>query len=181
MRRGAILATTEGTASALADPVHQSLAKTGTTVADGGVQEGRVVAWRPEEGEAIVVRAPGVSGRDAALVARMAWDAAAVVDDGYVRVGRVRDAQSTSGVVRIEKLPLEAYVAGVVAAEGESTMPPVALQALAIAARSYVRGASARHAREGYEVCDTTHCQVFGPATAGSRDAAKRTRGAGAC
>jgi stage II sporulation protein D len=176
VRGGAALAAMEGTASALAEPRHRTLAKTGTTMGEGGVQEGRVVAWRPEEGEAIVVRASGVAGRDAARVARIAWAAAAVVDDGYVRVGRLRDRQAAPGVGGIERVPLEAYVAGVVAAEGESTMPPGALQALAIAARSYVRGAPARHPDEGYDVCDTTHCQVFGPATPGSRDAAMGTR-----
>ena len=59
---------------------------------DGGAQEGRVVAWRPELEEAIVVRAPGVAGRDAARIARAVWDAATVADEPRVRVGRVRDA-----------------------------------------------------------------------------------------
>ena len=82
IRRGAIAwRRRRARPSPLPIPTTYTLAKTGTTLADGGVQEGRVVAWRPEVGEAIVVRAPGVSGRDAARIARMAWDAAAVVDE----------------------------------------------------------------------------------------------------
>lgn len=171
---GASRAVSEGTAHALDDSATLTLAKTGTTM-PGGTQEGRVVAWRPELGEVIVVRAPGVPGSDAARIARGVWDAAASASESRVRVGRVRDAAGAEPAV--SSLALEAYVAGVVAAEGERGMAPVALQALAIVARSYARAPSARHRRDGYDVCDTTHCQVLGQATPWSRDATDRTRG----
>jgi stage II sporulation protein D len=173
VRRGAIRAAQEGTAVALADPAMLTLAKTGTTVSDGSAQEGRVVAWRPEIGEVIVVRAPGVSGRDAARLARAAWDTAAGHDEPRVRVGRVREPAGDA----VESVPLEAYVAGVVGAEGDGDMPAVALEALAVAARSYALAPGPRHTRDGYDVCDTTHCQVVGASTSWSRDAAARTRG----
>jgi stage II sporulation protein D len=174
---GAVRAVSDGTAHALDDATTLTLAKTGTTMPDGGGQEGRVVAWRPEIGEAIVVRAPGVPGRDAARLARAVWDAAASAGEPRVRVGRVRDSEVGRAAPAVETVPLEAYVAGVVAAEGERNMGPVALQALAIVARSYARAPSSRHRRDGYDVCDTTHCQVWGSATPWSRDAAARTRG----
>ncbi|WP_162271414.1 SpoIID/LytB domain-containing protein [Luteitalea pratensis] len=177
IRRGAARAASEGTAVALADDTSYTLAKTGTTMGDSGVQEGRVVAWRPESAEAIVVRAPGVAGRDAARIARAVWDAATVSDEPRVRVGRTRDASDTDPAGRVDDLPLEAYVAGVVAAEGEQDMPSVALQALAVAARSYAIAPARRHTRDGYDVCDTTHCQVLGAATRWSREAAAQTRG----
>jgi SpoIID/LytB domain protein len=175
VRRGAIRAVSEGTAAALADPTTLTLAKTGTTMPGGAAQEGRVVAWRPEIGEVIVVRASGVPGRDAARVARAVWDTAAERDEPLVRVGRVR--QDADEVPVVDAIPLEAYVAGVVGAEGEQDMPPVALQALAVAARSYAQAPGQRHTRDGYDVCDTTHCQVLGASTAWSLDAAARTRG----
>ena len=187
IRRGVARATTDGTAAALGDDSCATLAKTGTTAGDGDPQEGRVVAWRPESGEAIVVRAPGVAGRDAARIARAVWDAASAADEPRVRVGRTRDAKDAGGAARIESIPLEAYVAGVVAAEGEQDMPTAALQALAVAARSYAMAgrrpgaggqtSSTRHARDGYDVCDTTHCQVLGAATRWSREATAQTRG----
>ncbi len=121
------------------------------------------------------MRAPGVPGRDAARVARAAWDVAAEHDEPHVRVGRVRQDAGEAPVV--EAVPLEAYVAGVVGAEGEQDMPAVALQALAVAARSYAQAPGQRHTRDGYDVCDTTHCQVLGAPTHWSLDAAARTRG----
>jgi SpoIID/LytB domain protein len=175
LQAGAMRAASEGTANALSDTATLTLAKTSTTMPDGAAQEGRVVAWRPEIGEVIVVRAPGVPGRDAARVARAVWDAARTSAEPLVRVGRVGSAGPAT--LAMESIPLETYVAGVVAAEGESQMAPVALQALAVLTRSYVHMPDPRHRRDGYDVCDTTHCQVLGTPTAWSRDAAARTRG----
>ncbi|BCS32992.1 hypothetical protein TBR22_A22170 [Luteitalea sp. TBR-22] len=173
--RGVRGAAREGTAIALRDGQHEVRAKTGTTLLGEGVQDGRVVAWRPETGEAVVVRAAGVPGRDAARLARAVWDAADAADQPRVRVGREREAGA--GPPRVDRVPLETYVAGVVAAEGESSMPPAALDALAVAVRSYALAPSTRHARDGYDLCDTTHCQVLGAATSWSRAAAARTSG----
>ncbi len=177
VRRGVVAAASTGTAVGLRDPSSLTLAKTATTIGAQGGQEGVVVAWRPERHEAIVVRAPGVAGRDAARIARAIWDDVERHDDAHVRVGRVRTmAPDTSGPA-VDDVPIETYVAGVVAAEGTHDMPAVAQQALAILARSYVRASPGRHARDGYDVCDSTHCQVFGASTTWSRDAAAVTRG----
>ena len=32
---------------------------------------------------------------------------------------------------------------------------------MAVAARSYAKRFSGQHAKEGFDFCDTTHCQVF--------------------
>jgi stage II sporulation protein D len=58
-------------------------------------------------------------------------------------------------------MPLEAYIARVVATEGSVENEPEALKALAIAARTYAFKNLKRHAREGYDFCSTTHCQRF--------------------
>ena len=178
LRRGAARAASEGTASALGDQTMLTLAKTGTVLPKNGSQEGRLVAWRPEIEEAIVVRAAGVAGRDAARIARAAWDRATASGERVVRVGRVRESGPTAvGPTRVDTVPLEAYVAGVVAGEGDRAMPAVALRALAVAARSYGVAPDGRHTRHGYDVCDTTHCQVQVRATAWSRGATESTRG----
>ncbi len=74
-------------------------------------------------------------------------------------------------------VPLEVYVARVLAGEGEPNAPEAATQALAIAIRTYVTFNAGRHRSEGYDVCDSTHCQVPRPATMATRRAALATAG----
>jgi SpoIID/LytB domain protein len=88
-----------------------------------------------------------------------------------IRVG----ALATDGHVTI--MPLEVYVARVLAGEGEPRAADAAQQALAIAIRTYALANLDRHGRDGYDLCDTTHCQVPRPATPSSRRAAMATAG----
>ncbi len=60
-------------------------------------------------------------------------------------------------------LSLEDYLLGVVPRESSASWQPAALQAQAIAARSYSANKRGRVAGSGsYDICDTTACQVFG-------------------
>jgi stage II sporulation protein D len=70
----------------------------------------------------------------------------------FLRAGR----ESLELTVRV---PLEEYVAEALTGEMGGAQEAEALKAMAVAARSYVRAAGARHASEGFDVCDTTHCQ----------------------
>ncbi len=63
---------------------------------------------------------------------------------------------------RVEEMPLEEYLKGVVPTEMGLQKPIEALKAQAIAARSFAVG-TRRHASEGFDVCITTHCQVYKP------------------
>jgi len=65
-----------------------------------------------------------------------------------------------AGVV---EMPPERYVAAVLAGEGGVLQSDAALQALAVAARTYAVRLKGRHASEGYDFCDTTHCQRIEP------------------
>jgi len=78
---------------------------------------------------------------------------------------------------RAVSVPLEVYVARVIAGEGEPTAPAATQQALAIAIRTYATVYARRHASEGFGLCDTTHCQVFRTSTPASRHAALTTAG----
>jgi SpoIID/LytB domain protein len=78
---------------------------------------------------------------------------------------------------RVTRLQLEDYVARVLAGEGQPTAGPSAQQALAITARTYALANLNRHRREGFDLCDTTHCQVLRPATDVTRRAAQATAG----
>ena len=57
----------------------------------------------------------------------------------------------------IVEMDREVAVASILAAEGAYSLPPEALRAQAIAARSYMLAVSGRH--DGFDMCDTTHCQ----------------------
>lgn len=62
----------------------------------------------------------------------------------------------------IEQLALDDYVNGVLAEEMPASWHFEALKAQAVAARTYALRSKERHRSEGYDVCATTHCQVYG-------------------
>jgi stage II sporulation protein D len=74
-------------------------------------------------------------------------------------------------------MPLEAYVASVLAGEAAASSPPAALEALAIAVRTFALANLNRHGRDGFDLCDQTHCQVLRPATPATDRAAQATAG----
>ena len=63
---------------------------------------------------------------------------------------------------QIEEMPVDEYLKGVVPPEMGLKKPIEALKAQAIAARSYAIS-TRRHASQGFDVCTTTHCQVYKP------------------
>ena len=60
-------------------------------------------------------------------------------------------------------MPLEQYVAAVLAGECSTFRSDEAIKAMAVAARSYGLHLRGRHAAEGYDLCSTTHCQRVEP------------------
>ena len=77
----------------------------------------------------------------------------------------------------IAQVPLEVYVARVLAGEGEPNAPEATQQALAVAIRTYAIFNTGRHQREGFDLCDSVHCQVPRNAHANSRRATMATAG----
>ena len=57
------------------------------------------------------------------------------------------------------EMPLERYTAAVLAGESSVFQSAEALQAMAVAARTYGVRMRGRHAAEGFDFCATTHCQ----------------------
>jgi len=81
--------------------------------------------------------------------------------------------------VVVEK-PLEEYVAGVVQAEQAQAVSPASLEALAVLARGNAAAWRGRHRRDGFDVCDNTHCMLyFGEELVSEpvRQAVRRTEG----
>jgi stage II sporulation protein D (peptidoglycan lytic transglycosylase) len=89
-----------------------------------------------------------------------------------IRVGIAR----ASGY-RIETMLLEQYVSSVLAGEALRGSAPAALEALAIAIRTFAIANLGRHRSDSFDLCDQTHCQVLRTATAGTDRAAQTTAG----
>jgi SpoIID/LytB domain protein len=87
-----------------------------------------------------------------------------------VRVGVLRN-----GSYEVTTIPLETYVARVLAGEAAPETPAAALEALAIAIRTYTITNRGRHAADGFDLCDQTHCQVMRTATPATERAALAT------
>ena len=88
-----------------------------------------------------------------------------------LRVGFLRPA----GGYTVQTLPLETYVARVLAGEALRDSQPAALEALAITVRTFALANLTRHRADGFDLCDQTHCQVLRAATAGTERAAGAT------
>ena len=179
-----------GTASAFKAGGIPALAKTGTILMPSGAALGLVVALAPADRptRAIVVAAPGGAGADAAGIAAAelrgrdhlsqgSRDQTTIGKNGpdplKIHLGRTLP----NGTTKVETLNLDDYIAQVLAGEGQPRAGDAAQEALAITARTFALANRNRHRSEGYDLCDTTHCQVLRPATAITRRAAESTSG----
>ena len=83
----------------------------------------------------------------------------------------------------VNVVDLENYTQGVVSAEMPIKSPIEALKAQAVVARThalFIKNVSRRHRKDGYDVCDDQHCQVYAGAraeSARSREVVDGTRG----
>lgn len=98
-------------------------------------------------------------------------------DDEALRSASGRRSVRLGTSAGVVSLPVEVYVARVLAGEADPRAPIAAQEALAIAIRTYAAANPRRHARDGFDLCDTTHCQVVRAATAATRLAALTTAG----
>jgi len=76
-------------------------------------------------------------------------------------------------------MPQEEYVAEVVAAEASYSWKDEALKAMAVAVRTYATRFRGAHEKDGFDFCDTTHCQVvrWNAKNPHARAAAEATQG----
>ena len=75
---------------------------------------------------------------------------------GGVRLNKVEEKFTVINLV-----PLEEYLRGVLPGEMPPSYPLEALKAQAVAARSFALKNRGKHKFEGFDLCDTTHCQVY--------------------
>lgn len=83
-------------------------------------------------------------------------------DAAQVFRGKFQLTAGLSGSIKLLSIvELEDYVAGVVPYEIGASSPFEALCAQAIVARTQVLTSSRRHLDDGFDVCNSTHCQVY--------------------
>lgn len=80
----------------------------------------------------------------------------------------VRVGVAEGGTTTVRSVPIEEYVAATIISEfappdGEPVMVERMLEVQAVIGRTYALAHLARHAREGFDLCATTHCQLFQP------------------
>lgn len=82
-----------------------------------------------------------------------------VVVDGVKYKGSLVIERNSNKLNIVNKVDIEEYLKGVLKSEMHPTWPKEALKAQAVLARTYTL-ASKKHG--GYDICNTTHCQVYG-------------------
>ncbi|WP_066381151.1 MULTISPECIES: SpoIID/LytB domain-containing protein [unclassified Anabaena] len=84
------------------------------------------------------------------------------LDKNRVYAGRIDFQPNAYGTYTlVNQVPLETYLRGVVPHEIGTTAPKASLEAQAILARTYALRNLHRFAVDNYQLCATTHCQVY--------------------
>ena len=74
----------------------------------------------------------------------------------------LRPDAERGAIVAVNLVPLEQYLYGVLPAEMPWYYPLEALKAQAVLARTYSYRNRGKHSKQGYDLCDSQHCQVYG-------------------
>ena len=81
--------------------------------------------------------------------------------DGKKFYGGLSVVKEKNSLSVISLAPLEEYLRGVLSKEMSPSYPLEALKAQAVAARSFALKNRGRHVKDGYDLCNATHCQVY--------------------
>lgn len=100
--------------------------------------------------------------------------------DGRRYRGALELRHKSGGLTAVNIVPVDGYLRSVVPEEMPVDWPAEAIKAQSVAARSFALASRGRHAGEGYDLCTTTHCQLYTGTAAeksASNAAIKATRG----
>lgn len=100
--------------------------------------------------------------------------------DGRRYRGALELRHKGGGLTAVNIVPVDGYLRSVVPEEMPVDWPAEAIKAQSVAARSFALASRGRHASEGYDLCTTTHCQLYTGTAAeksASNAAIKATRG----
>lgn len=81
--------------------------------------------------------------------------------DGRRYRGALELRHRGAGLTAVNIVPVDDYLLSVVPEEMPTDWPAEAFKAQSIAARSFALKSRGRHAAEGYDLCTTTHCQLY--------------------
>ena len=81
--------------------------------------------------------------------------------DGRRYRGALELRHRGAGLTAVNIVPVDDYLLSVVPEEMPTDWPAEALKAQSVAARSFALKSRGRHAAEGYDLCTTTHCQLY--------------------
>lgn len=118
--------------------------------------------------------------RSEVLVIRPAAKAGELSLDGRRYRGALELRHKSGGLTAVNIVPVDDYLRSVVSEEMPVDWPAEAIKAQSVAARSFALASRGRHASEGYDLCTTTHCQLYTGTAAeksASNAAIKATRG----
>lgn len=100
--------------------------------------------------------------------------------DGRRYRGALELRHKSGGLTAVNIVPVDDYLQSTVPEEMPTDWPAEALKAQSVAARSFSLASRGRHAGEGYDLCTTTHCQLYTGTAAektASTAAVRATRG----
>ena len=118
--------------------------------------------------------------RGEVLVIRPAAKAGELSLDGRRYRGALELRHKGGGLTAVNIVPVDDYLRSVVPEEMPVDWPAEAIKAQSVAARSFALASRGRHAGESYDLCTTTHCQLYTGTAAeksASNAAIKATRG----
>lgn len=118
--------------------------------------------------------------RGEVLMIRPAAKAGELSLDGRRYRGALELRHKGSGLTAVNIVPVDDYLLSVVPEEMPVDWPAEAIKAQSVAVRSFALASRGRHAGEGYDLCTTTHCQLYTGTAAeksASNAAIKATRG----
>lgn len=90
------------------------------------------------------------------------------MDDSIIEIGKDQYRGFITFISRnyeislINHVEIEDYLYGVVPKEVGSSFHIESIKAQAVAARTFAVASKNKHQKEGFNLCDTTHCQVYG-------------------
>lgn len=112
-------------------------------------QNGAFLVGREKlRGEVLIIRPSDKSDEGLAL-------------DGRRYRGALELRHRGAGLTAVNIVPVDDYLLSVVPEEMPTDWPAEALKAQSVAARSFALKSRGRHAAEGYDLCTTTHCQLY--------------------
>lgn len=118
--------------------------------------------------------------RGEVLVIRPAAKAGELSLDGRRYRGALELRHKGGRLTAVNIVPVDDYLRSVVPEEMPVDWPAEAIKAQSVAARSFALASRGRHAGESYDLCTTTHCQLYTGTAAeksASNAAIKATRG----